>query len=160
MKVLEPFEKQYKSRTSFDASAATSGLYDLSTIFGIEFFQNSTVFPRSIRIEGQARDMITRLEQMRDLKDGWNAYGAEIPSPEAIKYAVKFIVDNIQYGLPYYFVAPGVNGEVMIELKEGDRTAEIYFWEDHSTELLLLENEKVALEGTLKMDYQKLLQFF
>lgn len=160
MEVLVPFEKQYKLQTTFDESATTSGLKDLSTIFRMEFFKNSTVFPKSTRIEGRARDMITRLEQLRELKDNWNSYGAEVPSPVAIKYAKNFIVDNIQYALPYYFIAPGVNGEVMIELKEGDRVAEIYFWEDHSTELLLLEKEQVVLESTLERDSRKLLQFF
>lgn len=160
MEVLAPFEKQYKSRTTFDESLATSGLKDLSIIFRMGFFKNSTVFPSSIRIESPAKDMIMRLEQMRNLKDNWNSYGAEVPSPAAIKYALKFIVDNIQYGLPYYFVAPGVNGEVMIELKEGDRVAEIFFWEDNSTELLLLDKEQVVLESALKTDFRKLLQFF
>ena len=160
MEVLAAFETQFKSRPTFDATKANKAMNEFPLISRVDFFQNSTVFPKPIRIEGQAKEMITRLKYLHNLKDNWNGYGAKVPSPVAIKYAIRFIVDNIHYGLPYYFVAPGVNGEVMIELKENDRVAEIYFWDDHSSELLLFKNEEVVLESTLKMDYPKLLQFF
>ncbi len=160
MEVLAPLEKQYNAQSGVDTSLTTFGVISFSSLHGIGFFNFSTVFPNPIRIEGQARDMISRLERMNDLRYNWNSYGADAPSSLAIKHAIKFILENQRFSLPYYFTAPGVNGEVMIELKKQDRVAEIYFWEDHSTELLLFENEQVVLEGALKTDYQKLLQFF
>jgi hypothetical protein len=160
MEVLAPLEKQYNAQSGVDTSLTTSGVISLPSLHGIGFFNFSTVFPNPIRIEGQARDMISRLERMNDLSYNWNSYGADSPSRLAIKLAIKFILENQRFNLPYYFTAPGVNGEVMIEMKKNDRVAEIYFWEDHSTELLLFENEQVVLEGALKTDYQKLLHFF
>lgn len=160
MEVLAPSETRHRSWVTHDFTAPSSFLKDFSPTISVAFFHNSTVFPKPTRIEGLAKEMITRLIRMRDLKDNWNGYGAERPSALAIKNAIKFIIDNLQFELPYYFAAPGVNGEVMIELKVDDNVAEIYFWEDNSTELLLLEKEQVVLESTLITDYEKLLKFF
>jgi hypothetical protein len=160
MEVLAGLEKPYNAQQGLDSSSTTSGVFRLFPSQGIGFFNYSTVFPNPIRIEGQAREMLIRLERLSDLKHNWNGYGADAPSPGAIMYAKKFIIDNLRFGLPYYFTAPGVNGEVMIELKKNDRAAEIYFWEDQSSEVLLLDNEQVVLEGSLIKNYQDLLRFF
>ena len=54
----------------------------------------------------------------------------------------------------------GVNGEIMIEFQKGDRSAELYFLPDGQTELILFEEDEVALEGNLAHHFRDLLNFF
>ena len=61
--------------------------------------------------------------------------------------------------LPLYFVAPGPNGEVVIEFRHGNREAAAYFNTDGSTELILNEGNHFVLEGTLEENYKDLLSF-
>jgi hypothetical protein len=160
MEVLAPIEKQLLERTSCNTSTAKAciGIWHRSQEYA--FFENSTVYVSPSRLEGINRDLVSRLDRMSALPSNWDGYGAEAPSPISIKNAIRFIIDSGRFGLPYYFVAPGVNGEVMVEFKKNTKAAEIFFWNDNSAELLLYENENVVLESSLADNYNKLLSFF
>jgi hypothetical protein len=61
--------------------------------------------------------------------------------------------------LPFYFTAPGPNGELVVEFKRGNKEAAAYFNPDNTTELILSENNQTILEGSVEINYKDLLQF-
>lgn len=94
------------------------------------------------------RKNIAKLQGFTYLQANWDSYGAVPPTELAIKNAKDFLIHADKKSLPVYFVAPGRNGEVLIELKdEQDRTAEIYFNEAGSIEMLLFESDDCIFEG-------------
>ena len=100
------------------------------------------------------------LLKFKDLKDNWDGYGAQAPDWNAIDAAIIFLDKVNDLDLPLYFVAPGVNGEVMIEFKVGnDKAAEIYFNPDNSTEMLLFVGDDGFFEGTLDKGLNQLIDF-
>ena len=106
-----------------------------------------------------ARQMIGRAEKFKQLNYGWDSYNALTPFITAISNAKDFIRQCDRDNLPLYFVAPGRNGEVLVELKGSEgKAAEAYFNADGSSELLLFKDEECIYEGAF--NYVKLLTFF
>jgi len=104
--------------------------------------------------------LLQKLERISKLKNNWNSYNADPPSDTAIVAARDFIVNNHYLDLPFYFISPGVNGEVMLEFSKDNRAAELYFNPDGSTELILFLDNKVKHESTLDEGFRKLTDFF
>ena len=104
--------------------------------------------------------LLQKIERISNLKSNWDSYNADPPSDLAVNAARDFIVNNHYFELPFYFISPGVNGEVMLEFSKGNRAAELYFNPDGSTELILFLDNKVKQEITLEDGFQKLIDFF
>jgi hypothetical protein len=49
--------------------------------------------------------------------------------------------------LPLYFIAPGPNGEIVVEFKSGQNMAEIFFNEDGTEEMLLYKGKEQKFSG-------------
>lgn len=130
--------------------------------FQFSYFTASTIFSDNLYnfLDESARDVLLRINKMQKLKTGWNGYGAIPPSEISVKNAIGFVSENAKHRIPYYFAAPGVNGEVLLEIKSDDKVAEIYFNPDHSSELLLYKNEELVLEGTIEENRIEFLSFF
>jgi len=121
--------------------------------------ENSTIFASSRKPDKGINELISKLMDMEALEYNWDSYGAVAPEKNCIYKAIKFIVSNAQYALPFYFTAPGVNGEVMVELKNGNRSAEIFFNPDNTNELFLFDNSECTFDGELEKDFSKLMDF-
>lgn len=121
---------------------------------------NSTVFGEQSSLSEAARNMLEKLGHFENLPENWDSYGASRPSEMAVKNARSFLYENHFLALPFYFIAPGVNGEVMLEFKQGERSAELYFNVDNSNELLLFQNDEVIQESDLQQSFSELIDFF
>ncbi|WP_373551521.1 hypothetical protein [Haliscomenobacter sp.] len=133
------------------------GEYDLER--NTELFAGSTVFAGAPS-RTKMRNTWSKLLGFKNLKKDWDSYGAAAPDLNAINNAIEFVNKAYELNLPIYFVAPGVNGEVMIEFKAGDdKAAEIYFNPDNSTEMLLFVGDDGFFEGTLDKDLNQLIDF-
>lgn len=121
---------------------------------------NSTVFPDITVFSGDIIDLLQKLNSFTSLKYNWDSYGAIPPSLMSIRNARRFLFKNANVSLPFYFVSPGINGEVMIELNKDQKAAEIYFNPDGSEELLLFENNNCILEKEDVSSYTDLIEFF
>lgn len=62
-------------------------------------------------------------------------------------------------GVPFFFTAPGPNGEIMLELKRMNRAAEIYFYADAPSDFVLFEGNRPVEEGFSEQNLQKIIQF-
>ncbi len=106
-----------------------------------------------------AKKMMEKLQSFKCLNTNWDSYGALPPSVENIDRAILFVKQADKNLLPFYFVAPGPNGEIVLEFKEGNKEAAAYFNPDGTTELILSEGDNFILEGTLEENYKGLLQY-
>lgn len=85
-----------------------------------------------------------------ELKKNWDSYGADPVSRNAIAEAFRFIRYADNHGWQIYFVAPGKNGDVMVELKGKNKiAAEIYFDPDSTAELVIFGGDDCLYEGEL-----------
>ncbi len=133
---------------------ATNDIFDNLIVF------NSTTFEVAFSQYLSVYSLMDKLNNMRSFADNWDSYGAEPPSELAINSAIDFLRTNASFSLPYFFAAPGINGEVLIEFKEKSREAELFFNPDGSTELFLYENDECKLEDTIEAGFTKLIEFF
>lgn len=120
----------------------------------------STVFPIRATFTDQISQFLQKLDHIEQLGNNWNGYGADTPSKSAIQNTRQFITENSEISLPFYFIAPGVNGEIMLEFSKDEKAAELFFLDDGTTELLLFENDNTILEGTLENHFSDLINFF
>lgn len=107
----------------------------------------------------EAKQMINRLRGFRSLEENWDSYGAIPPKPVTIESAIRFVKKADKNLLPFFFAAPGPNGELVIEFKKGNKEAAAYFNPEGTTELILSENNQTRLEGPLEDNYKNLLTF-
>jgi hypothetical protein len=147
------------------------GIYTTSSLFPVtdssEFsgYQNwkssNVVVPEHYPspLTPSAKKHIIKLWSFIDLSKNWDGYGADPVSPSAIAEAEKFIRIADNYLWQIYFVAPGKNGEVLVELSgKNGLNAEIYFNPDSSKELLVFQNDDCLYEG--KFNLETLEQYF
>lgn len=113
----------------------------------------------SITLSEEAKQIISKLNQFKVLNENWDSYGAIPPSIESVEKAIRFVKKADKNLLPFYFTAPGPNGELVIEFRKGNREAAVYFNPDGTTELIHSENHQTQLEGSLEKNYRDLLNF-
>jgi hypothetical protein len=101
---------------------------------------------------------IMKIKSFSNLQPNWDSYGAEVPSSISMNNSIDFIYQLDDRELQPYFVAPGNNGEVLVEYKKENRAAEIYFNPDGTNELLLFENNNLIIESTVDKGYKDLLE--
>lgn len=108
----------------------------------------------------EAMKMLERIEEFKSLRDNWDSYQAASPSESAIRQAEKMVRRLDRAGMPFFFTAPGPNGEIVLELKRMNRAAEIYFYADAPSDFVLFEGDRSVEEGLLEQNLQQIIQFF
>ena len=106
-----------------------------------------------------AKQFIAKLQSFKSLESNWDSYGAQPPSMKSIHQAISIVNKADKNLLPLYFTAPGPNGELIIEFRNGKKEGAIYINSDGSTELILSEGGNFILEGTVENNYKDLLHF-
>lgn len=148
----KPHEKSYGETGSSTVFQSLASYWSISDI--------STVFPSNRIFSQEISQLLQKLDRIENLEDDWNGYNAEAPSQKAIQAARDFIIENRDLALPFYFIAPDVRGEIMLEFSQKNRAAELYFNKDNSTELILFKEDEAILEGTLEENFSQLINFF
>src|SRR5690554_4929141 len=95
---------------------------NISSFFSLRH-QSSVYFDAQVGFSDRIAEMILKLNRVKKLPKNWDSYQAEPPSPIAVANAQAFLIDNHKLALPFYFLAPGVDGEVMVEFKLENRAA-------------------------------------
>ena len=119
------------------------GKYLLSETTSIA--KNSTVFQISALSE-EAQILLQKLTEFKLLPENWDSYGAEKPPPGLINIAKTWVRKLDELNLPLFFVVPGPNGEISIELKKGKMAAELILEDEESIELLVSKNGELTNE--------------
>lgn len=114
----------------------------------------------SIRIQAQqyipelslrAKEVLIKLSGFRLLKNNWDGEGAIAPDKEVINMATRFLSLADGSDLPIYFTAPGPNGEIVLEYKNGENMAEVFFEENDHSEMVLYEEKKQMYAGEVQL---------
>lgn len=95
---------------------------------------------------------IRKIKSFKNLNRNWDGYGAEKPAQQSVDKAVKFVEHLGDWEQPIYFVAPGPNGEVLVELKDNDRTIEVFFQPDGQHEYVMFDREKCVEENNFSFE--------
>ncbi len=106
---------------------------------------------QSITVRGSdssdgALTILAKLQSFLRLEENWDSYGAATPSKKAVHGAIDLVQQLDRAGQSVYFVAPGPNGEIVVELKNDERSMEIYFDEDGNSEYVIFERGKCVDE--------------
>lgn len=73
------------------------------------------------------QNAINLIKSYSSLQLNWDTYNAVPPSKQAIQKAITFILWLSEYNIDVFFVAPTPNGEILVEIKEGNANVEIEF---------------------------------
>lgn len=89
-----------------------------STIFGFAEPEGFSLNARVLRL----------LEEFHTLKDNWDGDDALAPDIKALRQADNLVRQLQRTGQKVYHVAPGPSGEIMLDLREKGKSAEILFY--------------------------------
>jgi len=103
------------------------------------------------RPSDKAREIIRKIYHYKYLPAGWDESGGDPPSEKTINDAIGFSEIADEYDLPFYFTAPGPNGEIVIEFKSLDKAAEVYFDEDGLSEMILYAGKEQVYAGVVQI---------
>lgn len=112
--------------------------------------------PYLTRPSVEAQTTLQKILRYKFLAKGWDENDAVPPANETIFRAYAFAAAADEFDLPFYFTAPGPNGEIVVEFKEGNKTAEVYFNEDGSSEMMLYNGKEQIHADEISME--KLMQ--
>ncbi len=140
----------------------TADIWSSLNLFHLRnFWQNSLLIEADNilhKISINAVKQILKIKSFSNLQPDWDSYGARVPCSISMNNSINFIYQLDNQELQPYFVAPGNNGEVLVEYKKGNRAAEIYFNPDGTNELLLFENNDLITESTVEEGYNDLIE--
>ncbi len=123
-----------------ESESSTQDIFKVSKLLSV--VGASVVLKEGENAKPEYAATIKKLKSFRNLRCDWDGYGAEKPAQQSIDKAVKFAEQLGDWEQPIYFVAPGPNGEVLVELKNNDRTIEVFFQPDGQHEYVMFEREK------------------
>lgn len=92
---------------------------------------------------------INLIKSYSTLPSNWDSYNAIPPSNKAIQKAITFILWLSEYNINVFFVAPSPNGEILVELKNGDSNLEFEFSDELDDSVCASHNEEFFSEAIL-----------
>ncbi len=108
----------------------TASVSDYSFTYPEFFPPTSTTMINPGEMTAEAMEVLSKINSYLSLKSNWDSYGAVQPGTAAIENASTFVKALDRRRVPVYFTAPGPNGEILVELKNGDKSIELTFEAD------------------------------
>lgn len=91
---------------------------------------------------------IQKVRAFAELEEGWDSYDAQTISDNVITQSVDLIKEIDKLDEDVYFSSPGPNGEIMIQLKKGEKEVEIIQYPDKS-KYVTFSNGEFEKQGDL-----------
>lgn len=115
---------------------------------------SSSVFLRTIPNAEQANYSISsntvkhiaQIKGFANLETNWDGYNANKPNDIAISKAVEHILWLNKNKVDVFFSAPTRDGDILIEIKEGDARLEFIFSAEVHDKVLLIHNDEIVEE--------------
>ena len=107
-----------------------------------------------------SKQAIAKFKSFLRLQANWDSYDASVVQEATVREAVSFVEQIDEDGLEVFFTAPGRDGEILVELKSGDKEAEVYFYADSRSMVSFFTKDELAWEGELDENYAKLIEQF
>ncbi len=126
--------------------------YTVQAVKSEELFEHSTFMHSWDCFTPALNERILRLlEEFKKLNENWDRDGALAPDSMAIRSA-EMLVKQLQLtGQKVFHVAPGPQGEIMIDLRKEDRSVEILFYAD-KMRYVLFPKQGSAKQSEYKSD--------
>src|SRR5690606_6612173 len=93
-----------------------------------------------------------KLRGFLNLPTNWDGNDAIPPDAEIVDVAIKFLRKMDEFDLPIDFSAPGPNGEILLEYRRLDLSAEIYFEPNGETEMITYRGDVQEYAGKVDID--------
>ena len=93
-----------------------------------------------------------KLRGFLNLLTNWDGNDAIPPDAEIVDVAIKFLRKMDEFDLPIDFSAPGPNGEILLEYRRLDLSAEIYFEPNGETEMITYRGDVQEYAGKVDID--------
>jgi len=126
-----------------------------------EAFRSSTCIEISVylkKVTPKTLVILRTLSKYSNFNNNWDEEGSLKPSEGTITKAKNAIMEIEEFDLPFYFSAPGPNGEILLEFKDKEDSAELYFEEGRSEEMILYKGSNQVYVG--EMNKFKLINHF
>jgi hypothetical protein len=118
----------------------------------------STTLFETCEVSDGAIDTISRLKSYLNLEENWDSYGGLPPRKNAVDQAISFVLSLDRKGYGIFFTAPGPSGEILIELKSGNKTVEVTFDNEKNVTSALFIGDRCIEEGN-NLDERKILRW-
>jgi len=92
----------------------------------------STLIRKTDELAAETKDILEKIKSFTRLHENWDGYGAAPPSKVAAQNAYRFVKQLAKLQVPVFFTAPGPDGEILVELQDGDKSVEVTFEPDGS----------------------------
>ena len=92
---------------------------------------------------------INLIKSYSSLTINWDSYNAIPPSGQAIQKAITFILWLSEYNINVFFVAPAPNGEILVEIKEGNANLEFEFSSQSNDSICATQNGEFIAEEVI-----------
>lgn len=104
--------------------------------------------PHSIRISLSSanNDIVKIIKGFAGLNENWDSYNAAKPSMVAIQRAIAFVLD-LKHDV--YYAAPSPDGDIMLEIRNQNRSLEIEFTHNNTDTIVALEENEIVQEAVL-----------
>ncbi len=96
------------------------------------------------------REIQAQIWDFAKLRAGWDDGSAKQIGKREIDLALDILKDFDACGIEVHFAAPGVNGEISIELRNASRLLEILVY-PHETSFLRFQNKNFISKGMFKL---------
>lgn len=114
--------------------------------------ETSTVIKKNeLKLSSNAIKTISKIKSFSELTYNWDSYEAEQPSEVSIQESILFVKKLNKYSIPVYFVAPNPNGSILVELKNGLKSIEFFFFDDKRIEYALFKDDECEEDELLAL---------
>lgn len=114
--------------------------YELMSVTSSTFISSKSLSKRNVH-------EINKIKLFADLDSSWDSYNAEQISKQVIKDGIRFIEGINEYSHDVYFSAPGPNGEISLEIKNGTKNAEFLIYPGSRAKFLLFNGDQFLRQG-------------
>lgn len=114
-------------------------------------FNPSTIVSERNELSPKNKLVINKIQSFGNLEENWDSYDADVITKEVIDSSVRFVEKINQLNQDIYFAAPGPNGEISIELKSGDKNAEMLIYPNKKYKHIFFNNDKFEGQGTISI---------
>lgn len=103
------------------------------------------------KLSPEATKAISQINSFKELGEDWDSYDAAKVSTDAIEDAIDFVKLLDRRGEEIYYIGPGSNGEVLLELKNGRKSIELIFYPNKKRKFAGFEGGEPKFQGSITM---------
>lgn len=129
--------------------AETVSVTNFSVWSKVSLPASSILLRQANELTDDIREILSKIKSFSQLGENWDSYGAAPPSKIALQNAFSFVKQIARLQITVFFTAPGPNGEILVELQEGNKSIEVTFESDGTTLYARFIGVDCAEEGRL-----------